>query len=302
MSRLNLDEMCTFVAVVESGSFIAGGRSLGLTRSAAGKAITRLEAHLGVRLLNRTTRNMSVTDDGQVFYQHCIQIFSDLEEAQASVGQQVGVPRGNLRISLPDALGRLLVLPLLGEYQHLWPQVHVDASFTDRVVDLVDEGFDLAVRIGRHPTDSSLVSRTVAHHCSVICAAPAYLREHGSPETADDLLTHDCLVFSSRLKRQPWRLKREDGEWLKVSVNSRMRLDSGEAIRDAALLGLGIAYLPNFLTAEYLKDGSLIQLLPSYGTEEVPVQAIYPSRRYLSPKVRCFIDLMVERWQMPADR
>ena len=296
MSRLNFDEMSAFVAVVESGSFIAGGRSLGLTRSAAGKAITRLEAHLGVRLFNRTTRNMSVTDDGQLFYQHCIKIFEDLEDAQASIGQKVGVPRGSLRICMPDALGRLLVLPLLAEYRSLWPQVHVDASFTDRVVDIIDEGFDLSIRIGSHSTDTSLVSRTVAHHHSVICAAPNYLKERGMPATADDLLTHDCLVFSSRLKRQQWRLRQKDGEWLKISPNSRMRLDSGEAIRDAALLGLGIAYLPAFLTDKHLNDGSLTKLLPSYETDEVQVQAIYPSRRYLAPKVRCFIDLMVARW------
>lgn len=297
MSRLNLDEMSTFVAVVDTGSFVAGGRSLGLTRSAAGKAITRMEAHLGVRLLNRTTRNMSLTDDGELFYQHCIKIFSDLEDAQASVGQQIGVPRGNLRISLPDALGRLLVLPLLAEYQRLWPQVQVDASFTDRVVDIIDEGLDLAVRIGSHPADNSLVSRTVASHRAVICAAPAYLEAHGIPQAADDLLNHQCLIFSSRLKRQPWRLREATGEWVKISPNSRLRLDSAEAIRDAAILGLGIAYLPTFLTAESVDDGRLIPLLGSYGTEEVPVHAIYPSRRHLTPKVRGFIDLMVERWK-----
>ncbi|WP_311969594.1 LysR family transcriptional regulator [Pseudomonas baltica] len=297
MSRLNLDEMGTFVAVVDSGSFIAGGRLLGLTRSAAGKAITRLEAHLGVRLLNRTTRNMSLTDDGQVFYLHCIKIFSDLEDAQTSVGQQTGIPRGNLRISLPDALGRLLVLPLLAEYQRLWPQVQVDASFTDRMVDIVDEGFDLAVRIGNHFSDNSLVSRTVARHRAVVCATPAYLQAHGVPQTIDDLRNHQCLVFSSRLKRQPWRLKQTTGEWVKISPNSRLRLDSGEALRDAALLGLGIAYLPTFLTNEYIDAGRLIPLLPSYDTEEVPVHAIYPSKRHLTPKVRCFIDLMVDRWK-----
>lgn len=297
VSRLNLDEMSAFMAVVETGSFVAGGRSLGLTRSAVGKAITRLETHLGVRLLNRTTRNMSVTDDGQLFYQHCIQIFSQLEDAQDSVGQKAGAPRGNLRISLPDALGRLLVLPLLAEYQRLWPDVQVDASFSDRVVDIIDEGFDLAVRIGNPATDSSLVSRTVAHHRAVICAAPAYVQAYGVPQTADDLLHHQCLVFSSRMKRQPWRLQEASGEWLKVSPNSRLRLDSAEAIRDAALLGLGLAYLPAFLAADYLEDGRLKQVLQAYGTEEVPVQALYPSKRHLPPKVRGFIDLMVERWK-----
>ncbi|WMJ69213.1 LysR family transcriptional regulator [Stenotrophomonas sp. 24(2023)] len=296
MQGLNLDEMRAFVAVVDAGSFVAGGRLLGLTRSAAGKAITRLETHLGVRLLNRTTRTLGLTDDGQVFYQHCTQIFSSLEDAEGSVGQNSGVPRGTLRISLPDALGRSQVLPLLADYRQRWPQVQIEASFSDRVVDLIEEGFDLAVRIGQHAADTSLVSRTVAHHRAVVCAAPAYLQAHGTPKRVDDLLDHECLVFSSRLKRQPWRLQEGKGDWRKVSPHGRLRLDSAEAIRDAALLGLGVACLPAFLVAAHLHDGRLVQVLAGHGTEQVPVQAVYPSRRHLSPKVRCFIDLMVERW------
>lgn len=297
MQGLNLDEMRAFVAVVVSASFVAGGRSLGLTRSAAGKAVTRLEAHLGVRLLNRTTRTLSLTDDGQVFYQHCVQIFSQLEDAEGSVGQNTGVPRGTLRVSLPDALGRSQVLPLLAEYRQRWPQVQIEASFSDRVVDLVDEGVDLAVRIGQHTADTSLVSRTVAHHRAVVCAAPAYLQAHGTPVHVDDLNAHECLVFSSRLKRQPWRLQDGTGEWRRVSPNGGLRLDSAEAIRDAALLGLGVACLPAFLVDGHIREGRLIQVLATHGTEDVPVQAVYPSRRHLSPKVRGLIDLMVERWK-----
>ncbi|KAF1017102.1 MAG: HTH-type transcriptional regulator DmlR [Stenotrophomonas maltophilia] len=203
MSRLNLDEMGVFVAVADSGSFVGDGRSLGLTRSAAGKAITRLETHLGVRLFHRTTRTLSLTDDGQLFYQHCVQIFSQLEDAEGSVGQRTGLPRGTLRLSLPEALGRLRVLPLLADYQQRWPQVQIEAAFSDRVVDLIEEGFDLAVRIGRPAADSSLVSRTVAHHRAVVCAAPRYLQARGTPGTPEALLDHDALVFSSRLQRQP---------------------------------------------------------------------------------------------------
>lgn len=297
MSRLNLDEMGVFVAVADSGSFVGGGRSLGLTRSAAGKAITRLETHLGVRLFHRTTRTLSLTDDGQRFYQHCVQIFSQLEDAEGSVGQHSGLPRGTLRLSLPEALGRLRVLPVLADYQQRWPQVQIEAAFSDRVVDLIEEGFDLAVRIGGRAADSSLVSRTVAHHRAVVCAAPRYLQARGTPGTPEALLDHDALVFSSRLQRQPWRLQEGDGIWQTVSPNSRLRLDSAEAIRDAALLGLGVACLPAFLVEDCLADGRLVPLLAGWGTEQVPVQVVYPSRRHLPPKVRCFIDLLVERWQ-----
>ncbi|WP_342379944.1 LysR family transcriptional regulator [Myxococcus stipitatus] len=296
MKRAQLDEMLAFMAVVEAGSFVGGGRALGLTRSAAGKALARLEARLGVRLLHRTTRQVSLTDDGRVFHEHCLQVRAALDDAEASVGQRPGTPRGVLRLTVPDAFGRLLVLPLVDEYLRAWPEVQVEVSITDRVVDIIEEGYDLAVRINVSSPDIRLVSRLVGQDEAVVCAAPSYLRAHGAPSSLAELTEHECLHFCSRTQRQRWRLREKGGAWVRVEGRSRLRLDSGEAIRNAAVAGLGIAYLPRFLVDEDLESGRLEALLPSCDTDPVPISALYPSKRFLPAKVRRFIDLMVERW------
>ncbi|RYZ43632.1 MAG: LysR family transcriptional regulator [Myxococcaceae bacterium] len=296
MKRANLDEISAFMSVVDAGSFVGGGRAIGLTRSAAGKALARLESRLGVRLLNRTTRQLSLTDEGRVFHEHCLQVLAAVDEAEASVGQRTGVPRGVLRLTVPGAFGRLHVLPLLQDYLRAWPEVQVEVSFSDRVADIIEEGYDLAVRINASNTDSRLVSRVVAQHRAIVCAAPAYLDARGEPDTLEALAAHDCLFFSSRTRRQHWRLRPKDGDWVTVEGRSRFRLDSGEAIRDAAVAGLGIAYLPGFLVDEDLARGRLKALLPSCETGVVGIMAIYPSKRHLPAKVRRLIDLMVERW------
>lgn len=301
MKRAQLDEISAFMAVVDAGSFVGGGQSLGLTRSAAGKALARLESRLGVRLLNRTTRQLSLTDEGRVFHAHCLQVLAALDDAEASVGQRAGTPRGVLRLTLPAAFGRRQVLPLLRDYLRAWPELQAEVSFTDRVADIIEEGYDLAVRINAAPTDTRLVSRVVARHPVFVCAAPSYLQAHGEPRTLEDLAAHDCLFFSSRTRRQPWRLREKGGAPVKVEGRSRLRLDSGEAIRDAAVAGLGIAYLPGFLVDEDLASGRLQALLPSCETESVPILALYPSRRHLPAKVRRFIDLMVEQWSATTE-
>ncbi|NVI97643.1 LysR family transcriptional regulator [Myxococcus sp. AM009] len=293
MKRAHLDEIFAFMAVVDAGSFVGGGRAIGLTRSAAGKALARLESRLGVRLLNRTTRHVSLTDDGRVFHEHCQQVLAALDEAEASVGDRTGTPRGVLRITVPDAFGRLHVLPVLKKYLQTWPDVQVEVSFTDRVADIIEEGYDLAVRINVTSTDTRLVSRLVAQHRVFVCAAPSYLAARGEPQTLEELATHDCLLFSSRSRRQRWRLRPKGGAYATVEGRSRLRLDSGEALRDAAVAGLGIAFLPAFLVGEDLARGRLKALLPSCETEVVRIMAFYPSRRHLPAKVRRFIDLLV---------
>ncbi|RKH05829.1 LysR family transcriptional regulator [Corallococcus carmarthensis] len=296
MKRAQLDEIFAFMAVVDAGSFVGGGQALGLTRSAAGKALARLESRLGVRLLNRTTRQLSLTDEGRVFHEHCLQVLAALDDAEASVGQHTGTPRGVLRLTLPAAFGKLHVLPLLRDYLRTWPEVQAEVSFTDRVTDIIEEGYDLAVRINASSADTRLVSRVVARHPVFVCAAPAYLEARGEPRTLEELAAHECLVFSSRTRRQPWYLRQKGGSPVKVEGRSRLRLDSGEAIRDAAVAGLGIAYLPSFLVDQDLESGRLKALLPSCETEFVPIMAIYPSKRHLPAKVRRFIDLMVKQW------
>lgn len=294
MLRANLNDIQVFMAVVDAGSFIAGGKAMGLSRSAAGKAVMRLEERLDVRLLNRTTRKLSPTDEGRLLYDRGLQILASVDEAEASVAGKSGMPRGVLRLTVPDAYGRHVLLPLIGKYLKAWPDVQVEVSFTDRIADIVEEGFDLAIRIGVTSTDSSFVSRVVARCRAMLCASPAYIAARGKPRDLDDLAAHDCLVFSSRNQRQSWRFPGEQGGWIKAQGRSRLRLDSGEALLDAARAGLGIAFLPDFLVAEDLAAGRLCRILPGHGSGDVPIIALYPDKRLLEPRVRRFIDLMVE--------
>lgn len=294
MSRTSLNEILIFMAVVDEGSFIAGGQAMGLTRSAAGKAVARLEDRLGVRLLNRSTRALSLSDEGRVFYERGLQILAAVDDAEASVAARPGMPRGLLRLTVPDAFGRLVVLPLLKKYLQAWPETQVEVSFTDRQADIVEEGFDLAVRIGEAPPDTRLVSRVIARYKAMLCASPAYIAERGEPMKVDDLARHDCLIFSSRNRRQSWHFLGDDGTRVRAQGRSRLRLDSGEALRDAAASGLGIAFLPDFLVAPDLAAGRLQQVLPGLEFGDVEIVAIYPTKRLLEPRVRRFIDLMVE--------
>lgn len=292
MLRANLNDIQVYMAVVDAGSFVAGGQAMGLSRSAAGKAVSRLENRLGVRLLNRTTRTLSLTDEGRVFYDRGQQILASVDEAEGSVAGSSGTPRGVLRLTVPDAFGRIVLLPLIKTYLGAWPDIQVEVSFTDRLADIVEEGFDLAVRIGVTTADTRLVSRVIARCSVVLCAAPSYLTERSEPLQMDDLAGHDCLIFSSRGQRQAWRFPGEGGSWIKAPGRSRLRLDSGEALRDAALAGLGIAFLPDFLVADDLAAGRLRQILPGLQSDDVTIVALYPDKRLLEPRVRRFIDLM----------
>ncbi|MBY5457922.1 LysR family transcriptional regulator [Rhizobium beringeri] len=295
MPRTNLNDILIFMAVVDAGSFIAGGQAMGLSRSAAGKAVIRLEDRLGARLLNRTTRTLSLTDEGRMFYERGLQILASVDEAEASVAGQNSTPRGVLRLTVPDAFGRLVMLPLLEKYLRTWPDIQVEVSFTDRLADIDEEGFDLAIRISATTTlDTRLVSRVIASYKARLCASPSYLAERGEPGDIDDITAHDCLIFASRNQRQGWRFRGEGGPWVKAQGRSRLRLDSAEAIRDAALAGLGIALLPDFLVADDLVAGRLRQVLPSLETDDAKMAVLYPDKRLLEPRVRRFIDLMVE--------
>jgi DNA-binding transcriptional LysR family regulator len=194
-----------------------------------------------------------------------------------------------------------VVLPVLKKYLDAWPDVQVEVNLTDRLADIVEEGFDLALRIGGADLDAGLVSRVVAAYPVMICASPAYLAERGEPKTVDDLSRHDCLVFSSRSRRQSWRLRNDDGELVKAEGRSRLRLDSGEGLRDAALAGLGLAFLPAFLVEQDLAVGRLRQVLAGQATGAVKIVAIYPTKRRLEPRVRRFIDLLVEELAATRD-
>lgn len=301
MRRRNFDEIFAFMSVVEAGSFVGGAKLMGLSRSAAGKAMARLEQRLGVRLLNRTTRSFSLTDEGRTFHEQCKLVIASIEQAEATIKTSSMTPTGSLRITVPDAFGRIFLLPLVSDYMAQWPEMRVEVNFTDRAIDMIDEGIDLAVRIGTTVSDSRsdtrLISRVVAEYEAVLIASPDYLGRMGEPAHPDDLVNHECLIFASSLQRHVWRLREPDGEWVRAPGRHRLRMDNGEALLFSALAGMGIAFLPTFLCGPALETGKLKRVLPNYETETAPITVIYPTKQHLSAKVRCFIDLIAAKWE-----
>ncbi|WP_439470082.1 LysR family transcriptional regulator [Blastomonas fulva] len=290
MTARSLNEIVIFMAVADAGSFARGGRTMGLTGSAASKAVARLEARLGVRLLHRNSRAVSLTSEGERFRESGRAILKAMDEAEASIAVPDGKPRGLLRLSVPDAFGRRVIMPLVSEYLERWPDVRIDIDFSDRTVDLVEEGFDLAIRIGGESAPDGIVSRVVAEYPVWICAAPSYLERRGNPPHVEALSGHDCILFRSRTRTQEW-FDHPGGEHAdKVLAHGRLRMNSAEAIRMAALSGLGIALLPAFLVDDDLSDGHLVRLFPELGVQTVRILCLYPSRRLVDPRVRTFID------------
>lgn len=280
-----------FVAVAEARSFVAAARKLGLSRSALGKAIVRLETRLSTRLLHRTTRQVTLTAEGTEYLRRTQRILIDLAEAEASIRQDRPVPKGVLKLSLPNAYGRLRVLPVLKRFLESWPDLSAEVGFTDRPVDLVAEGIDLAVRIGSTASSADLVGRVIARSTIVLCAAPTYLERRGIPRLPNDLARHDRLHFGTGGgSSMRWRVGHPEGEPVLVVGPGRVLLDSAEAIRDMVLGGFGIAELPRFLVQDDLESGSLVPVLEGQAREAVPISVLYPNRHHLAVRARLFID------------
>ncbi len=291
MAPGNINDIVAFVAAAEAGSFVGAARARSMTRSGIAKSVARLEDRLGVRLFHRTTRSLGLTDDGRLFLDRCTQILADLEEAELSMSDGGGEPQGLFRMTAPMTFGRLMVLPLLNDFLASWPRLKADVSFTDRVSDIIEDGIDLAIRIGETRENSSLIIRTLTHQHDVVVASPTYLSIHPAPQHPDDLSGHTCLNYVSAGQKRAWRFVVEGGI-VQVKPHARLSLDSGEALRDAAVSGAGLAFLPSYLVDRDLADGRLVTLLADYAAAPVPISIIYPSRRYLAPKVRRFIDLL----------
>ena len=292
MAGANLNDIAVFMAVADAGSFSAGGRVSGLTRSAAGKAVARLEERLGVRLLNRTTRALSLTDEGRSFHAHGLRIVDAVDQAEASVSTPTGVPRGVLRLSAPHAFGQRVVMPFIEKFLDRWPATQIEASFTDRLVDVVDEGFDLVIRFGAASADSRLISRVIARDRYLLVASVDYVDRHGQPSSLDELRDHQCVAFYNRGQRQQWRFLDVSGQWATIQVRNRLRLDSGEALHNAIARSLGIGLMPGFLVDQDVQSGRFVHILPEILTEMVEISVIYPDRRLLDPRVRQFVDLL----------
>jgi DNA-binding transcriptional LysR family regulator len=286
------EAMRVFVRVVESGSFVRAAQKLELSTTATSRLLAELESHLGTRLLQRSTRRLNLTEAGQRFYARAGQLLLGLDEAEAEVGVVTREPTGLLRVSVPISFGVLHLAKLLPAYRTRYPEVRLEVLATDRKVDLVDEGFDLAVRLATHHRPT-YVARQLAPIRMVVCAAPAYLARHGTPDTPLALAAHNCLTHPSGGYPDHWVFQGPEGP-TSVHVCGAYRADNGDLLRAAALAGEGIILEPTFIVGEDLARGDLVPLLSEWPVPQATAMAVYPTRRFLSAKVRTFVEFLQE--------
>ncbi len=289
------EDLQAFVAVVEAGSFTAAAERLGSAKSAVSRRVSALEERLGVQLLQRTTRVLNLTDTGRSFYEHSARILADLDEAEAAVQQEHGALRGTLRVALPLSFGVRHMCKPIAAFTRRHPRVRFDLDLNDRRIDLVEEGMDVAIRIG-HLADSSLIARRLFEVHTVVSASPHYLKMHGTPATPDELLDHDCLVYSNLADPDTWSWTDRDGKRHSIEINPVMRASSGDFLANAAAHGLGIVIQPTFLAAEAIRSGHLVPILRDVDWPVSPAYAVYPPTRHLSYRVRAFIDFLADRF------
>jgi DNA-binding transcriptional LysR family regulator len=285
-----------FVAVAEHGGFAAAAPALGLSPSAVGKAVQRLEARLGVRLLQRTTRAVALTDDGRRFHARCVQALADLAEAEAELRRGQGEPSGLLRVALPPLLGRTFVMPVLLDLANRWPSLRLEVSFDVRAAHLTAEGVDLAVRIGTLDDRAGLAARPLGVQRRVVCATPAYLEAHGKPSRVEDLAGHDCVVEARDGRATPWAYVDETGAARVLAVQGRVRIGDALGLAEAARAGAGLAMVPRWLVAEDLRRGRLEAVLDGVFDTPLPVNLVWPRTPYPSARLRAAIDALVEAY------
>ncbi len=287
-----LHEIAVFARIVGTGSLSAAARDLGLSPALISRRLAALEARLGVRLINRTTRSLHLTDEGASYYETCTRVLAEMEEADAAVSAGRAEPRGVLRVALPASFGNQHVAPLVPAFAARYPLVQLALSLSDRAVSVVEEGFDLAIRIA-DLADSSLAARKLAPNRRVVCASPAYLRRYGAPRAPEDLAQHNCLTTTDFSMH--WDYRAPDGKPGSVRVTGRYACDNWEVLRDWALAGMGVALKSTWDVRRHLEDGSLVSLLPGYTfASDVAIYAVYPHRRHLPAKTRVFIEFLAE--------
>jgi DNA-binding transcriptional LysR family regulator len=299
-----LAEMSVFSRVVATGSLSAAARELGLSPAMVSRRISALEARLGVRLINRTTRSLRLTDEGASYYDTCTRLLAEIEEADEAVSAGRVEPQGTLKVALPASFGNRHITPLVPRFAALYPRVQLALSLSDRSVNLIEEGFDLAIRIA-HLEDSSLAARKLAPNRRIVCASPDYLKRHGTPRTPQDLAGHNCLTTRDFIST--WEYKGPDGAAGTVRVAGKYVCDNWEVLREWALAGLGVALKSTWDVRRHLEDGSLVSLCPGYSFDaDVAIYAVYPHRRFLPAKTRVFIEFLAESfgpepyWDQPV--
>ena len=290
-------EMRTFVQVVDTGSFVGAAEPLDMSKAAVSRYVADLEARLGVRLLHRTTRRLSLTEDGEVFYLRCKELLGGLDAAEAEVTARSGDAVGQLRVNAPVSFGILYLAPVWAAFKARHPQVSFDVTLSDRMVDIVDEGFDLAIRITQLQ-NSSLISRRLASTRMVLCASPTYLARQGTPVHPSELVQHHILAYSYWSSRDEWAFDGPDGVVV-VKTTPCLRSNNGDTCRAVALAHEGIILQPSFMVGADLAAGTLVELCPGYRALEMGIHAVYSSRKHVAPKVRLLIDFLVEHFAEP---
>lgn len=286
----------TFIRVVETGSITAAADRLMVAKSAVSRRLKELEEHLGVELFHRTTRKMNLTDTGRAFYHRSIRIVEDLLEAELATTQAHGTLKGSLKIALPSTFGLMHMGPAINEFLQIHPQIEFELDFNDREVDLIQEGFDLAIRIANLP-DSSLIARRFAAIKMLICASPSYLERMGTPQTPNELTEHQCLVYSLLSDSEYWQLSDSKGKEFKIKIHPYLKASTGEFLRDAAVEGMGIILIPSFIVYKEIENSTLVPLLNNYKSNQLDAYAIYPQTRHLSQRVRAFVDFLIKRFE-----
>jgi DNA-binding transcriptional LysR family regulator len=288
--------MAVFVEVVDANSFAGAARRLGMSPAMVSTHIQGLEERLGVRLLNRTTRRVSATEVGRDYYERSQRILADMAEAERAAGDLQTAPRGLLRLTASVSCGMRFLGPVIADYLVAYPDVSVELSLDDRYVDLVEQRFDLAIRIG-HLADSSLIARKLGSVGSVLCASPAYLEAKGVPQTPHDLAAHNCLVYTYATRQNVWHFFDQDGKEEVVRISGRFLANNGDVLLSLALKDAGVLLVPQYIAQNDLEAGRLVRLLPGFTTQQIPVNAVYPHSRYISAKTRTFIDFIATRFE-----
>jgi DNA-binding transcriptional LysR family regulator len=289
-----------FSQVVESGSFAKAAGRLGLSTSAASRHVADLEAHLQTRLLNRTTRRVSLTESGRAFYERAVQLLADLDEAEQEAASAAVEPRGTVRLTTSVNFGVRHLAPAIAEFMARHADVRFDVSLSDRIVDLVEEGFDLAVRVGAAGADN-LVARKLGETRLVPCASPQYLSAHPAPKTPEELARHNCFTYEYVTPRNVWRFRDASGAERAVRVAGTLHSNNGDVLAEVAARGAGIVFEPAFIVGPDVRAGRLVPLLQEFTPPPVPIYAVYPSRKHLSAKVRRFVEFLVERFAQAQD-
>lgn len=299
MMKNQFFEIRNFVTVAQAGSFTAAAQALGMTGSALSKSIMRLEARLGTKLLHRTTRRVGLTNDGDSYLSDCQAAMAILDQAESRLGSEQHLPAGRVRIDLPSAFGRRYILPALLELSKQYEELDLSVTLSDRTVDLMADGIDVAVRVGVLDDNVDLVARRLGEQRRVICGSPSYFERRGVPLLKEDLSQHDCITGWPATLRHSWLLKNSDGTTEAFEIPVRHEIGDCEAILAAALAGCGLAQVPTWLVEEHLRSGALISVLDELAGDDVPIHAIWIKTPYIQPKLRAVIDTLIELAQVP---